>query len=217
MDFEAMCEACPHHEKRPWDEETFWWWCTTCDCWSADSHIVSKGHLKKCANATPLWATQHPQGMAWMESPEPREVSPSTGKDMAPPPPREPPPEPSPGQPPSPPPHEPSPRQVPGALEATWAVIEQKCQEKGITVTDNDTKGSLMRKLRAAQEVEERGSDETIVGFGQHAKNMYKDVPKTYLKWVMQVLREDPECQGQLARLAAWAKMEGIQQLHAPL
>ena len=127
---------------------------------------------------------------------------------MAPPPPREPPPEPSPGQPPSPPPHEPSPRQVPGALEATWAVIEQKCQEKGITVTDNDTKDSLRRKLQAVQEVEERGSDETIVGFGQHAKNMYKDVPKTYLKWVMQVLREDPECQGKLARLAAWAKSQ---------
>ena len=84
-------------------------------------------------------------------------------------------------------------------------------------MTDNNTKDSLMRKLRAAQEVEERGSDETIVGFGQHAKKMYKQVPKTYLKWVMQVLREDPECQGQLARLAAWAKMEGIQQLHAPL
>ena len=183
MDFEAMCEACPHHERRHWDRGVFWWYCTACKCWSAESHIVSQKHLKKCSTSTPLMAWQHPQCMAWMESPEPREVSPSTGKDMAPPPPGEPPPEPSPAQPPPPPPRRRwfrSPCQVPGALETQWA----------------------------AQEVEETGSDETIVGFGRHADKMYKEVPEKYLKWVMEVLREDPECQGKLARLAAWAKSQ---------
>ena len=75
-----------------------------------------------------------------------------------------------------------------------------------MTVTKNDTKGSLLRKLRSAQELEVKGSDETIVGFGRYADMKYKEVPQTYLDWTMEVFVEGPtECSGKLARLAAWA------------
>ena len=38
--FEAKCMACPWHERRTWHDGSSWWWCTLCDCWSAESHIV---------------------------------------------------------------------------------------------------------------------------------------------------------------------------------
>ena len=81
----------------------------------------------------------------------------------------------------------------------------QMCQEKGLTVTKNDTKGTLMRKLRSAQECEVKGSDDTIVGFGRHANKMYKEVPQSYLDWVMDTYQEGPTyCSSGLARLAVW-------------
>ena len=103
------------------------------------------------------------------------------------------------------------------------AEMEQMCRERGMTVTKNDTKGSLLRKLRSAQELEVKGSDETIVGFGRYAERKYKEVPQTYLDWTMEVFREGPtECSGQLARLAAWAMTqqrkteENQEEGHAP-
>ena len=79
-------------------------------------------------------------------------------------------------------------------------------------MTKYDTKGSLLRKLRAAQDFEEKGSDETIVGFGRYADKMYKEVPQTYLDWVMETFQEGPtECSGKLARLAAWALTQQVE------
>ena len=94
---------------------------------------------------------------------------------------------------------------------STRAELEQKCRATGTTVTTHDTRGSLLRKLRLAQEFEEKGSDETIVGFGRYPDKKYKEVPQGYLDWVMQTFHENPtECQGKLARLAAWAMTQQV-------
>ena len=70
------------------------------------------------------------------------------------------------------------------------AAMAQMCRLKGLSVTPNDTKGSLLRKLRYAQEFEVDGSDETLVGFGKHASLKYKEVPQSYLKWVIETFQE---------------------------
>ena len=81
----------------------------------------------------------------------------------------------------------------------------------------NDSLGSPFKKLRAAQEIEEKVSGETIVGFGRHADKKYKEVPQTYLEWTMTVVPEGTTAcsdrwarlySGKLARLATWARTQ---------
>ena len=95
--------------------------------------------------------------------------------------------------------------------------IQKKCEEKGLTVTKNDTRGSLLRKLRSAQEFEMKGTEDTVVGFGQFANRMYREIPQYYLDWVIEIFRETPlECNPKLARLAAWALAQQEQEEEEP-
>ena len=48
-----------------------------------------------------------------------------------------------------------------------------------------------MRKLRTAQEYEVEGSAETLVGFGKWASLTYKEVPSSYMTWVIQTYQEN--------------------------
>ena len=87
--------------------------------------------------------------------------------------------------------------------------IYQECVKQGLSVTRHDTKGSLLMKLRAAQEYEVAGSDETIVGFGKYASLKYKEVPEYYIKWAIDTYQEGATtCCGRLARLAKWAMVQ---------
>ena len=64
-------------------------------------------------------------------------------------------------------------------------------------------------KLRAAQENEVAGSDETLVGFGKYASLKYREVPEDYLKWVIDTYQEGAtNCCGRLAKLARWAMVQ---------
>ena len=93
---------------------------------------------------------------------------------------------------------------------STKAQMEQMCRLKGLSVTSNDTKGSLLRKLRYAQEYEAEGLEETLVGFGKHASLRYKEVPQSYLTWAIETFQEggQAECCGHLCRLAKWAMVQ---------
>ena len=93
---------------------------------------------------------------------------------------------------------------------STKEQIKQVCIMKGLSVTSNDTKGSLLRKLRQAQEYEVGGSEETLVGFGKHASLKYKEVPESYLTWAIETFQEGGtgNCCGQLCRLAKWAMVQ---------
>ena len=87
--------------------------------------------------------------------------------------------------------------------------IYQECVKQGLSVTRHDTKGSLLMKLRAAQENEVAGSDETLVGFGKYASLKYREVPEYYLKWAIDTYQEGATtCCGRLARLAKWAMVQ---------
>ena len=59
------------HEKRTWNDGETWWWCTLCGCWSAESHITGKRHIRKLGSA----------------SAEPKEVPQKAWPKFAPPPP----------------------------------------------------------------------------------------------------------------------------------
>ena len=93
---------------------------------------------------------------------------------------------------------------------STKEQMKQMCMLKGLSVTSNDTKGSLLRKLRQAQEYEVEGSEETLVGFGKHASLRYKEVPQSYLTWVIETYQEGGPgvCGGGLCRLAKWAMVQ---------
>ena len=109
-------------------------------------------------------------------------------------------------------------RTGPGVSDnSTTAGLDQKGKEKGLTVKKHDTIGSPFKKLRAAQEIEEKVSGETIVGFGRHADKKYNEVPQTYLEWTMTVVPEGTTAcsdrwarlySGKLARLATWARTQ---------
>ena len=92
---------------------------------------------------------------------------------------------------------------------STKEQMKQMCVLKGLSVTSNDTKGSLLRKLRQAQEYEVGGSEETLVGFGKHASLKYREVPESYLTWAIDTFQEGATtCDGRLARLAKWAMVQ---------
>ena len=66
--FEAACRACPYHKLREWpDDGTLWWWCSLCECWSAENHIVCRRHIRNVQ-----WEQMH--GTARAVSAEPEEV-----------------------------------------------------------------------------------------------------------------------------------------------
>ena len=64
--YEAKCMACPWHERRTWHDGSSWWWCTLCDCWSAESHITCRRHIskekEKAAHAAPQAMEQGGEG-----------------------------------------------------------------------------------------------------------------------------------------------------------
>ena len=100
---------------------------------------------------------------------------------------------------------------------STKAQLEQACRLQGLSFTSNDTKGSLLRKLRAAQEYEEEGTGETLVGFGKHACLKYKEVPQSYLNWAIETYQEGgPTCGAGLCKLATWGMMQrGLRRMTA--
>ena len=88
---------------------------------------------------------------------------------------------------------------------STKEQLQQACRLKGLSFTSNHTKGDLSRKLRTAQEYEVEGSAETLVGFGKWASLTYKEVPHSYLTWVIKTYQEGgTECGSGLIRLARW-------------
>ena len=92
---------------------------------------------------------------------------------------------------------------------STKAQLEQACRLKGLSFTSNHTKGDLLRKLRTAQEYEVEGSEETLVGFGKWASLRYKEVPHSYLAWVIKTYQEGgTECGSGLCRLAKWGMVQ---------
>ena len=88
---------------------------------------------------------------------------------------------------------------------STKEQLQQACRLKGLSFTSNHTKGDLLRKLRTAQEYEVEGSAETLVGFGKWASLTYKEVPHSYMTWVIKTYQEGgTECGSGLIRLARW-------------
>ena len=85
------------------------------------------------------------------------------------------------------------------------AEIQAACEQAGIMVTTNDTKGSMMRKLRAKHDLN-NSTGSTLVGFGKHAELTYREVRDhhpDYVRWVQEV-RADGGGSVQLQRFAAW-------------
>ena len=89
--------------------------------------------------------------------------------------------------------------------------LVEEAKKLGINVTSNSTKGSLMRSIRAVREVT-TGEDETIMGFGKYAEEMFKTVAQDhpeYVKWAKEVVEEDPKgCNPKLARFVKWVTLK---------
>ena len=80
-------------------------------------------------------------------------------------------------------------------------------------VTPNDTKGSLLRKIRDYKGANEKATGATLVAFGKYADKTYQEVRDnfpSYIKWVKEA-RNDLDCSVQLAKFAKWVdEMEKI-------
>ena len=89
--------------------------------------------------------------------------------------------------------------------------LVEEAKKLGINVTSNSTKGSLMRSIRAVREVT-TGEDETNMGFGKYAEEMFKTVAQDhpeYVKWAKEVVEEDPKgCNPKLARFVKWVTLK---------
>ena len=89
---------------------------------------------------------------------------------------------------------------------STRMELRKKCEELGVNVTDQMTRGQLMRKLRETQEDLTRPTDDDVITFGKHNGLMYREVPKEYIDWARTTVEQDPlNCSRQLRRLVLWA------------
>jgi hypothetical protein len=94
-------------------------------------------------------------------------------------------------------------------------VIEEACREQGLMVTANDTKGSLLRKLRNHQELNTPGTPDTLLAFGKHAELQYQEVRDhhpDYCRWVKEA-KSDGGASAQLIRFSLWLeKMDTLKE-----
>ena len=94
----------------------------------------------------------------------------------------------------------------------SWTALEIKFRIGEITETELDRLrgiGSLLRKRPASSESDQKGPEETLVGFGRYSERTYKEVPQPYLDFIMEVDREAPsESSPKVSRLAGWARAQ---------
>ena len=84
--------------------------------------------------------------------------------------------------------------------------LEQMAAARGIVYTDNDTKGSLMRKLRDHEFLNQAAKGEDLMGFGKHAAKTYQEVmtqDPQYVRWAREAA-QDGGCSAHLRRFAQY-------------
>jgi hypothetical protein len=80
----------------------------------------------------------------------------------------------------------------------------------GVRITQHDTKGSLLRKIREVKTKTEEATGTTSVDFGKHFGKTYqeiKDHQPTYARWVLEAFN-DGDSSPQLQRLARWLRTD---------
>ena len=94
----------------------------------------------------------------------------------------------------------------------SWTALEVKFRIGEKTETELDRAqgiGSLLRKRPASSTSDQKGPEETQVGFGRYTERTYKEVPQPYLDFIMEVDRElTTELSPKVLRLASWARSQ---------
>ena len=74
------------------------------------------------------------------------------------------------------------------------ADLQRECTERGAHFTEHETRGGMMRKIRAKVEAEKGGTSESLMGFGKHADLTYEEVAENhpaYVKWARETVKEE--------------------------
>ena len=83
----------------------------------------------------------------------------------------------------------------------------QECEKRGLPVSQSDTKGTLLRKIRSHEEINE-GVETSVMGFGRYSDITFLEVYQrdpSYCTWAVET-KDEGAANDQLIKFAVWVE-----------